>query len=165
MQTTAAASTPPGQQARLIAVIFVGVGALCLCIGIALAAHDAWFVHKAIHTFGRIVDFDESTGDDGSVTYHPIFVFLDQSGNEHGVHSHSGSNPPGFDVDDTVPVLYSPGQYDGARIDTFFQMWGGETIVGGLGIIFLIVGILLLRYTGARGQSVRRGFGESSHAA
>ncbi len=47
------------------------------------------------------------------------------------------SNPPKYQIGDTVPILYHPKEPHRARINSFEEMWIGIMITGGLSLAFL----------------------------
>ncbi len=55
----------------------------------------------------------------------------------------SSSSPPAYDKGEVVGVFFNPADPKDARLDGFFDLWGGATIVGGLGAIFLAVGVAM----------------------
>ncbi|HEY9126842.1 MAG TPA: DUF3592 domain-containing protein, partial [Acidobacteriaceae bacterium] len=79
-----------------------------------------------------------------SVTFAPVFTFVSLDGRSHSITSNSSSNPAGFEVGDTVHVLYDPAAPSGAKIDTFWQLWGIAVVFGGIGATFTPIGIVSL---------------------
>jgi hypothetical protein len=101
------------------------------------------FLGEAARAEGTVVDLIESRSSD-STTYRPVVNFTATSGRTIGFASSSGSNPPSYDRGDKVDVFYLPADPENARIDGFFSLWGGATILAGLGSAFLIVGAGLM---------------------
>jgi len=52
------------------------------------------------------------------------------------------SQPARFDPEDRVRILYSPDDPTDAMVRGFFGLWGGATIVGGIGSVFLFIGTI-----------------------
>jgi hypothetical protein len=50
------------------------------------------------------------------------------------------SSPPAYAVGDQVQVLYPPGQPRAARIYSWFEFWFVPTLLGGIGLLFALVG-------------------------
>ena len=53
----------------------------------------------------------------------------------------SSSSPPAYDKGEVVGVFFDPADPKDARLDGFFDLWGGAAIVGGLGVVFLAFAI------------------------
>ena len=73
-----------------------------------------------------------------------MFEFKDAEGGSHRVTSPVSSRPAAYDVGEKVAVLYSPGDPEDARIDSFFGLWGGSCIFGGIGFLFTLVATIVL---------------------
>jgi hypothetical protein len=58
-----------------------------------------------------------------------------------------GSKPPRYSVGERVPVLYPPANPYQAKIDSFFSLWGGPTIVAGIGGVFFLIGVGMMLAT------------------
>jgi hypothetical protein len=54
--------------------------------------------------------------------------------------SSASSNPPGYHVGETVPVLYLDSNPYNAKLNSFFSLWGGALILGCIGAVFLSIG-------------------------
>ena len=97
------------------------------------------FLAKTTKTEGTVVNLILSYSDN-SRTYHPLVRFTDTNGKAIEFVSSTGSNPPGYSAGEKVEVLYLPAEPYKARLNSFFSLWGGSIIVGGLGGIFLLIG-------------------------
>jgi hypothetical protein len=53
-----------------------------------------------------------------------IFKFSLPDGTDHVIHSSTSSSPPGFTVGKHVLIVLMPSDPDGAKIDSFGQIWG-----------------------------------------
>jgi hypothetical protein len=54
--------------------------------------------------------------------------------------SGGGTNPPRYSIGEKVPVLYLATNPYQAKIDSFFSLWGGSVILGGMGSVFFLIG-------------------------
>jgi hypothetical protein len=50
------------------------------------------------------------------------------------------SSPPAYSVGASVRVLYPPGQARAARIESWFDFWFLPTFLGGIGLLFALIG-------------------------
>jgi hypothetical protein len=86
-----------------------------------------------------------------SITFAPMVRFS-HDGQVIDFTASTASNPPSYHIGETVPVLYLPSAPFKAKIDSFFSLWGGPLIVGGLGAIFLLIGGLMILLPRLRAQ-------------
>lgn len=124
---------------NLIKYIFLGIG-ICLLLGAGLSFQNTRsFLNSAILTEGTVIDLVESSPNDTTV-YQPVISFQDQKGDAIEFKSTTGSNPPSYLPGDKVEVIYEADNPEGASINSFFSLWGGALIVGGIGVIFVVMG-------------------------
>src|SRR5436189_923550 len=101
---------------KYIAGMMIGGGSICALIALASLVVGWHFVRSAARADGRVIQMLERDGEQGKF-YAPVFVFRDSSGVEHTVHSDTAGDPPEHHVGDTVHVLYSPQNPQGAKTD------------------------------------------------
>lgn len=122
-------------------------------LGMLTGGFFAWRNHEefrahALKTEGVVIDFVRHVSDDSkrgkSVTYAPLVKFTDQ--NEHVIQFSSSvsSGSPGYSRGDRVAVLYDPTTPEKAQIDSFMENWFVTLILGGMGVIFTLLGATLL---------------------
>ncbi len=115
--------------------IFPGIGALMLAgaVGIQVAR----FSDRAqmTRTEGSVVDVEGGC---------PTVSFTSLDGTLGEYHSGTCSTPPSFDIGERVTVYYDPQNLERARIDSFEQNWIGSLILGGIGAVFLALGLLFV---------------------
>lgn len=123
----------------IIKYLFTFLG-LAMLIGTFYINEDTRsFIAQATKTEGTVVQLILSYSDH-SRTYRPLVRFTDTNGKAIEFVSSTGSNPPGYSEGEKVEVLYLPAEPYKARLNSFFSLWGGSIIVGGLGTIFLLIG-------------------------
>lgn len=132
----------------ILKYFFILIGLAMLLGAYATYSGTRSFVDRAVETEGTIVDLILSRSSD-SRAYYPVVVFQDASGREIEFQSHASSNPASYSPGASVPVLYEPSLPEGARINSFFSLWGAATIIGALGLVFTVVGSGML-VSGAR---------------
>ncbi|WP_027908294.1 DUF3592 domain-containing protein [Pseudomonas sp. URMO17WK12:I4] len=115
--------------------IFPGIGALMLAgaVGIQVARLSDQ-AHMA-RTEGSVVDIEGGC---------PTVSFTSLDGTLGEYHSGTCSTPPSFDIGERVTVYYDPQNLERARIDSFEQNWIGSLILGGIGAVFLALGLLFV---------------------
>lgn len=77
-------------------------------------------------------------------TYRPVVTYVLPSGQRVKFKSLVHSNPPAYEVGEKVVVLYETTRPHEARIRSFDSLWLLAVILGGLGMVFSVVGAGLL---------------------
>lgn len=104
-----------------------------------LYQNTATFLENAITAQGVVIDLVRSRSSD-STTYAPTIRFKSKQGTTIEFTSSTSSNPPSYSRGEKVEVLYEPIQPHSAKINSFFSVWGGTVIVGGIGSVFFLIG-------------------------
>ena len=130
--------------------IFLGSGAVCLVVGAGFAIETTAFVLRATHTSATIMRFEEQTNDDGDVNYAPVFTYTASDRKQYTVRSIVATNPPGFEIGESIKVLYLPSNPAGARISSFWQLWFVTFSLGVTGIALGLIGACLAWFTRSR---------------
>ncbi len=112
-----------------------------LTISLFIYLHTRSFVRSATQTQGTVVKLDQEDSRSGSF---PIVSFRDARGQEHEFTSSVSQNPPAYKVGDAVAVLYQTGQPGNAKINSFFEVWGWNLILGGIGVGNFVFGLVML---------------------
>ncbi|MBC8024847.1 MAG: DUF3592 domain-containing protein [Steroidobacteraceae bacterium] len=129
----------------VLSVLFGLIGLGLLAGAIALALNTRSFIATAKHAPGIVTELIEKRDtDDGSITYKPVVAFTADSGASVTFASSFSSNPPAYDVGETVDVLYAPDNPNEARIRGFGSLWLGAVILGGIGTVFTGIGFGIL---------------------
>jgi hypothetical protein len=122
--------------------IFGLIGLVLLCVSIALAAFTASFLASATRTDGTVVALTEGTSSDSSTSWYPTVEFT-VDGKRYSFQSSTGSNPPSYKKGESVPVAYDADDPSNARISSFWSAYLAPLIVGGLGVVFTPIGMVL----------------------
>lgn len=137
-------------------LLLLGIGLLVGC-GFAIWS-EIKFRRIAIETDGRVVDMIRSTSRDRdgrtSVNYKPVFVYHLPDGKEIRVEGGVASNPPCCRVGDPVRVRYDPAHPARAAMTGFTDSWLVASILGGMGLIFTLIGITIVRAFGPRSKAM-----------
>jgi hypothetical protein len=112
------------------------------------------FLKTAVSTNGTVVDLIRSESSD-SVTYSPIVNFHDKNGQLTEITSSSSSNPPSYFKGEIVEVLYQESFPEDAKINDFFALWGGATILGAIGAVFFLIGFSIIMYASMKGKKIK----------
>jgi len=132
---------------ELMYTIFWIVGALLGLIGIILFISKVFFLNSATSTTGEVISnimkrstSASSTGSGGGgtrISYHPVFVFMDTSGNQIEKVSKVGYGSPRYQVGAKVEILYNPNNPQKAILNNFSSKWMAP-------IVLLFVGAFLI---------------------
>ena len=121
---------------RGLAVAGFVVGLVVLAAGGVFSLMRGGWIADAAGAEGRVVALTP-----GGRGYSPTVLFT-PAGAEDPVRFTVGwsSNPPAYDVDAAVPVLYRPADPSDAVIDAHFALWWPAYVLGGVGLLFCILG-------------------------
>ncbi|WP_049794420.1 DUF3592 domain-containing protein [Variovorax paradoxus] len=129
--------------ARIIKFVFGLVGVLMLVGAGLLYQNTTKFIASASRAQGEVIDLlrVESSRRNSSDTWRPMVHFKLPSGEIIEFTPSSSSSPPAYDKGEIVEVFFNPADPKDARLNGFFDLWGGAAIVGGLGAVFLAFAI------------------------
>ena len=111
------------------------------------------FLKSSLTTTGTVTELIRSKSND-STTYRPVVEFKTPAGKLIEFTSSSGSNPPSYSRGEVVEVYYDESSPEKAKINGFFTLWGGVTILGLLGLIFFSVGASILVISRKRNNNI-----------
>jgi hypothetical protein len=126
----------------MMLIIFGGIGLLMVIGAFFLWKRSKNLLANGIKTEGTVIDLIGRRGSKGGTTYTPQVGFKAMDGREITFMGHVGSNPPSFQVGQIVPVVYLPNNPEKAAINAFWDLWGAATIIGGMGVMFLVISAL-----------------------
>ncbi len=138
----------------LIKMIFLLVGLALLGVAAWFYLDTAKFIRGSQEAEGMVVEL-ETHGSSGERYYHPVVEFTTPEGERVRFVSSFGSRPPAYDVGESVTVLYPEGSPREAKIKSFWSLWLGTVIAGGLGVLFFVIGLVMAVVFGA-GRRHRR---------
>lgn len=127
----------------IIGIVFSLVGLLLAAIGAFIFFRTRAFISRSQEVKGTIVRMVYSSSSDGG-GYSPVFRFNTIEGRSVEVADKLASNPPQFKEGEVVDVLYDPQDPSHARIKKWMNLYFAPLLLGGMGLIFGGVGVLLL---------------------
>lgn len=152
-----------GRSSNLFFYIFGGVALILLVLAGIFALRQAG-TQDHVRTMGVVVEHRWSN--DGDTAY-VIIEFQAEDGRRFEIRSGvASSNPKPIGAD--VPVAYPPGDPGSAYVDTFWDRWFLVVLLGGLGIVFLAIAIIVtvsFKPPGPRLPRGRSGSGASGAGA
>lgn len=128
------------------------VPAIFLTIGLGMLVwaglwwmHQRQFVAAANRSPGVVIDLERhqssrSSGSGSSTTWAPVVRFTAADGVPREFVASASSNPPAYHRGEAVEVLYETDKPEAATINGGFSLWGAISIIGGLGLVFTLVG-------------------------
>lgn len=146
---------------RTVKIVFGLVGVSMLVGAWLLQRNSSTFIASASKAQGEVIALESvgSSRRNSSPTWRPRVRFKAPSGAIIEFAPSSSSNPPAYSEGEVVGVFFNPSNPQDARLDGFFDLWGGAAIVGGLGAVFLAFAIgmhfLLSDAAGARRRRPR----------
>lgn len=143
-----AAERAPQTNPLTVARIIVLAGCLLLIATAATGLHAWNFTRHAVKASGTIIEMrPRYDRESNSTSYSPTFRFRDGQGGEHTVDCNFSTYPPLFQIGEKVNVLFRPDAPDKARIDSYWEVWGATTLLGGFSGVLLCIGLGLLYWT------------------
>ena len=115
-------------------------GAIFGLISAGFVINTLMFLERSSRTTGTVVALERHQDDDGT-SFSPVFSYTAKDGGAQTAHSDSSSNPPGFEVGETVPVRYETLSPSKARIATFWQTWPFAAAFGIASCVTTLLGI------------------------
>lgn len=114
-----------------------GVIGLILLLGAGYSFYSAkQFQSASIETTGVVIDL---VGDD---TVAPVVRYETASGESFTMKSSVSSNPPAFEIGESVSVFYKEDNPQDARINSFLNNHLLALILGVMGLIFFLIGVV-----------------------
>jgi hypothetical protein len=130
--------------ALLLVWIFVGAGPFVLLLGLISVVRTTVFILTSTATEGEVIALKVVPGKRGSKSYAPIFRFTADDGQIYTVTSKNSTNPPSFAFGERVKVLFEKEHPEGAKIDTFLQLWMFPMVAGIVGGAFSVVTVVVV---------------------
>lgn len=109
------------------------------------------FLKSAVTTNGTVVELVYSRTSDSGV-YYPAVLFQTKDGVSVGFISSSGSKPASYSVGESVEVIYQASSPQEAKINSFFSLWIGTLVLSGMGLVFFLVGFIIVLIGFLRGR-------------
>lgn len=126
---------------KIVLVVFAGVSILLLGLSLYSVLSTQSFMDTAEKTTGKVVDFIESSDDEGDIVYAPIVVYKTLTGKQIIYASSNYSYPAAYKKNELIDVYYDPQKPNRAELSGVFSLNGAAIISGILG---LVCGILTL---------------------
>ena len=125
-------------------LIFAAFGAAFLVAALLAYLHTRRFVAESVPALGEVIGLRKHDGD--GVTYSPIIRFPGPGGRLFEFTETTSSNPPGYSVGDRVEIRYHSQNPKRARVASPFRLYLLASIFGGLGVLFLVVGLVIAAF-------------------
>jgi len=133
----------------LIVVIFGFVAFILIAIAVIVWYTTKRFTENATRTTGTVIALAQYHSSEGGTSYSPVVRFKAIDGSEIQFTESMSSNPPGYTVNEQVPVLYDPSNYRKARVfKSSWRLYFVPLLLGGIGLIFMVVDLVLLAVFG-----------------
>jgi len=129
-----------------LGIVFSLVGGLLALIGLFLFIRTRIFIGNAQEVKGIVIQMVYSRGSSSNSSggYAPIYQFRTLDGQNIVKQDSLSSNPPRFQVGQELDILYEPGNPQKARINKWMNLYFVPVLLGGMGLIFGGVGIVIV---------------------
>lgn len=128
-------------------LIFIGL--LLFFIGIVVVVTGIFAIIKirrqlagSSKAIGKVIAFGRISGQRGYL-YCPQVEFVIPNGQTINFQSEVGSQPPAYNVGQTVQVVYQMANPNKAEIDSVMELWFTPGCMSLMGLLFLFVGFML----------------------
>ena len=96
---------------------------VALAIALVSGGFTGRFISRSVVAKGTVTGLNEQSGENGKM-FAPEYTFTTQNGRTYNAVSTSSSNPPAYQVGQSIQVLYDPHYPEHNRIDSFWHLWG-----------------------------------------
>ncbi|TAL30610.1 MAG: DUF3592 domain-containing protein [Alphaproteobacteria bacterium] len=135
------------QQARIAMPILLVIGCAMIYGGYHFGQKMISLTEHGTRAEGKVVALETSRNSDGDTSYYPVVEFRDDKGRNVRFRDGFGSSHPSYRTGDDVTVLYLPDMpQPSAVIDRGWMNWLLPGGLGGVGVLFLLMGFSMLRY-------------------
>lgn len=128
----------------IIGIVFTLLGGLFILLALFLFMRTRMFLAKAQETKGTITEMIAKRGSKGGTSYSPVYEFRTITGQMVKVEESLSTNPPRFQVGQTVDVLYDPENPQSARVKNWMSLYFMSALFGFLGFTFFSIGAGML---------------------
>jgi hypothetical protein len=144
-----------------VPLAFVGMGLVFFAIGASTGWRSWGRVFGSRRVEGTVVELariepSKVPGPKGQVDTKPGFAPVVQyqvEGQTYRIQGRISSTEPGYSVGEAVPVRYSPDNPSDGTIDSFAEKWLMPLAFGGSGLLFALLGSVMLRARMGAGQA------------
>lgn len=126
----------------LLGIILAFLAIIPLGISAYLYSRTMGFLERAVVTPAVVVAIDEKTTDD--TFYYPVYRYQGPDNEYHRVLSGTGTTSYDHEIGDTVSLLVDPEDTKRWKKDTFTSLWLLPTILAGIGVLPLLLGVALI---------------------
>jgi hypothetical protein len=123
-----------------IVPMFSLVGALLVVVGLFFFIRTRNFLGKALEVKGTVIQMvyrqNSSADSNSGGGYAPVYQF--ETADKQQIIKQDGlaTNPPRYQVGDTIDILYDPGNPQKAYVNRWMNLYFVPALLGGLGLIF-----------------------------
>lgn len=130
---------------KLMMRIFLVVGIVFILVGFVLVCSRLIFISESISAEGIVVDILKKVEEDETEgVFQPKVMFHTNDGEQISFISDVGSNPPAYNLGETVNVLYNPINPSNAEINSFLSLWLLQLVLILIGTNFVIISAVVL---------------------
>lgn len=125
---------------RLIPLIFVLVGLGLLAGAVYNYRSTQEFLRSARTATGEVIGYTRRTNSEGEISYFPVIEFTPAGAEEPIEFTSSTGGARSYAIGARVPLRYDPALPFHAAIDSSTDLWLAAGVLGGLGMLFTIIG-------------------------
>ena len=115
-------------QFATVACLLLAIGLTWACL--AFKRNTQQFLTTAVTADATVTADIVKAGGDDTPMHYPQFSYQTPDGTTHVLTSNSGSSPPSYTVGQHTQILYPPTNPDGARLNSFWDLWMAPMVFG-----------------------------------
>jgi len=128
----------------LFRLVFLAVGLCLLAYCYYSVQRTKASIRNGVTTQAVVIKLQIVPGHKSGTAYAPVFTFMTEDGHPYTLTSRVSSNPPSYKVGQVATVYYPHGQPQAAKLDSFFDLWFTQLIVGFFGFVITLIGLAAL---------------------
>jgi len=93
-----------------------------ICFAVFQYTKTRKLLTEGIKTSATVIEFIEESGDDGN-TFKPVFEYFDKNNYKHIFKGEVSSNPPAYELNKKVIVVYNPNEIDVQKVVSYWGLY------------------------------------------
>jgi len=135
--------------ARIVGVVFSIIGFILLTLAFIFGYRDYQFATTAIPVTGKVSRIETRQPSNGTPMYSPVITYV-IDGAPRDYASPVSSSGISHQIGEEVELLVDPNDPSTVTINSFFDRWFLVSLLGGLGLVFSVIGYIARRVMAPR---------------
>jgi hypothetical protein len=130
---------------RIGGIVFVLIGAVFAAFSWQLYKADQVFIQQSVPAMGTVVKLEYVRSEKAEPTYYPVVAFQTPDGKKYQFRNTTGTTrrKRSYQEGTQIEIRYEIQNPANAKIAGFWELWGLTAILGGFGLLFVLVGVII----------------------